>query len=97
LEDQLPTSNINATTKLQRWKDVVGGKIRGQCYGTTDLAINIRYGVSPLIIQPSLFAHSDDYLSQNEQLHQQMSQANENAETTNQKVDQENQREDEEN
>ena len=69
---------INPTTKLQCWKDVVGGKSGGRCYGTADLASNIRHGVSSLT-QPSILAPSSDYFSHNEQLHQQVMQANEKA------------------
>ena len=78
---------INPTTKLQCWKDVAGGKSRGQCYGTADLASNIRHGVSSLT-QPSIFAPSSDYFSLNEQLHQQVMQANEKADQATQRADQ---------
>ena len=88
------TSNsqpINPTTKLQCWKDVVGGKSRGRCYGTADLASNIRHGVSSLT-QPSILAPSSDYFSHNEQLHQQVMQANERADQATQIAAQANQK-----
>jgi len=88
------TSNsqpINLTTKLQCWKDVVGGKSRGQCYETVDLASNILHGVSSLT-QPSILPHSNDYFSHNEQLHQQVMQANERVDQATQIVAQANQK-----
>ena len=39
---------LDPTTKLQTWKEVVGGKSRGRVYGTTDMAANFRQGVSSL-------------------------------------------------
>jgi len=40
--------HLDATTKLQAWKEVAGGKSRGRVYGTADLAANYRQGVSSL-------------------------------------------------
>ena len=39
---------VDGATKLDLWKEVAGGKSRGRCYGTADLASNIRHGVSSL-------------------------------------------------
>jgi len=33
---------IDVATKLQAWKEVVGGKRRGRVYGTANLAANFR-------------------------------------------------------
>jgi len=50
-------SSVGATTttKIQCYKDVVGGKSKGRVYGIGDLAANIHHGVSSLT-QPSTLA-----------------------------------------
>ena len=45
------------TTRIECWKDVVGGKSRGRVYGTADLAANIHDGVSSLT-QPSTISRA---------------------------------------
>jgi len=47
------------------WKEVVGGKRRGQVYGIADLAANYRQGVSSLT-QPSSFASVGNFSVQTE-------------------------------
>ena len=37
---------LDTPTKLQTWKEAAGGKSRDRVYGTTDLAANLRQGVS---------------------------------------------------
>ena len=37
---------VEGSTRIQIWKEVAGGKTRGRCYGTGQLARNIRYGVN---------------------------------------------------
>ena len=41
-------NNVDGSERLQIWKEAVGGKSRGRCYGTARLAVNIQYGVSYL-------------------------------------------------
>ncbi|XP_058741387.1 uncharacterized protein LOC131613759 isoform X1 [Vicia villosa] len=38
--------DVHGSTRIQMWKEVVGGKTRGQCYEAAQLARNVRYGVS---------------------------------------------------
>ncbi|QCE11808.1 hypothetical protein DEO72_LG10g3045 [Vigna unguiculata] len=55
METDSCTRTTTTTTKIQCWKDVVGGKTRGRVYGTRDMAANIHHGVSSLT-QPSTLA-----------------------------------------
>jgi len=84
------TSNIQSATKLQCWKDVVGGKSRGRCYGTADLSANIRHGVSSMT-QPNILPSSIDYITENEQLRRKVMEANQVVNQSNQVANQTNQ------
>ncbi|GAU50633.1 hypothetical protein TSUD_410270 [Trifolium subterraneum] len=42
------TQKIDGSQKMQIWKDAAGGKSRGRCYGTGQLAANLRNGVTHL-------------------------------------------------
>jgi len=79
------TSDIQSTTKLQCWKDVVGGKSRGRCYGIADLSTNIWHGVSS-ITQPNILPSSINYMAENEQLCRKVVEANQIVNQTNQNV-----------
>lgn len=39
---------VDGARKLQLWQDVVGGRTRGRCYGTADMSLNVRRGMSSL-------------------------------------------------
>ncbi|XP_058735947.1 uncharacterized protein LOC131608020 [Vicia villosa] len=39
-------ADVDGSTRIQMWKEVAGGKTRGRCYGSAQLARNVRYGVS---------------------------------------------------
>lgn len=39
---------VDRVTKLELWKEVVGGKKLGRCYGTTYLSSNIQRGILSL-------------------------------------------------
>ncbi|KAL5067969.1 hypothetical protein RYX36_018856 [Vicia faba] len=41
-------NNVDGSKKIQLWKEAVGGKSRGRCYGTARMAVNIQYEVSYL-------------------------------------------------
>ncbi|TKY68115.1 hypothetical protein E2542_SST04348 [Spatholobus suberectus] len=81
---------IQGTTKLQYWKETVGGKTKGWCYGTGDLASNIRPGVS-FLTQECRFApttsQAHQYSVETEALRQQVQRANEQAAAANARVD----------
>ncbi|RZB42742.1 hypothetical protein D0Y65_053357 [Glycine soja] len=68
--------------KLQCWKDAAGGKTRGRCYGTEDLASNIRRGVSCLTQETLLdphTSHAHQHSAEAKALRQQVQQAIERA------------------
>jgi len=78
---------LNAVTKIQCWKDVVGGKSKGRVYGTANLASNICHGVSSLS-QPLFVTAATDYIdhyAENERLRQQVEQAQKTANVAMQK------------
>jgi len=50
---------LDSATKLQTWKEVVGGKSRGRVYDTRDLAANYRQRVS-FLTQPPFVASATD-------------------------------------
>jgi len=82
---------LHATTKLQTWKDVAGGKSRDRIYGVGDLAGNFYQGMSSLT-QPSLLASTTNLWAQNEQLRQKVRQANKKAEAATQRANSLNER-----
>jgi len=61
------------STRLQCWKEVVGGKSRGRVYGTGDLGANIQPGVTSLT-QPSLSRTEDEHARHNERLEQELAE-----------------------
>ena len=54
---------LDATTKLQAWKEVAGGKSRDRVYSTIDLVANYRQRVSSLT-QSSFVVTATDYSTQ---------------------------------
>nr|KYP47734.1 hypothetical protein KK1_030616 [Cajanus cajan] len=84
---QLP---VNGVKKIQCWKEAAGGKSRGRCYGTGDLASNIRQGVSSLT-QVSLFvqatSHTHHHSAETEALRQEVQHATERADAATARAD----------
>ena len=63
------TNTLDAATKLQAWKEVVGGKSRGRVYGIADLATNVLQGASSLSPPCFLPPHHIIILPENDRFH----------------------------
>jgi len=64
---------LDPATKLQTWKEVAGGKTRGRVYGTTDLAVNFRQGVSSLTQSSASGTSQSEHVHENQLLRVELS------------------------
>ncbi|KAK8470354.1 hypothetical protein PHAVU_004G119050 [Phaseolus vulgaris] len=72
-DSNIDVHQLDPATKLQTWKEVVGGKSRGRVYGTTDLAANIRQGVSSLTQASAPDTSQSGHVTKNQMLHAKLS------------------------
>ena len=64
---------LDPATKLQTWKEAVGGKSRGRVYGTADLAANLRKGVSSLTQASASGTSQSGHVVENEMIRVELS------------------------